>query len=393
MRACEFCFIMPYHISENRGGGAEVQAWLLAKELVQRGYRVAYIAKSVTSKAGQTTTLDGVMVRWVKNTMRFPWLAASDYYHALLELSPSIVVQRMTSFETGVAAYYCRKKKVPFIWICTDNSAPFKWLFLKSQWRISKKAGQRWIKRLVFLASAVVTDFSRHYGMAHTSLAFTQNDFQKAALVQSYGLKSSRMPSGHHLPVSLRAAEARLRERTILWVANLGPRKRPELFVDLARQNRGNREWRFVMIGSRADKAYVQVLFNDKPDNLEWLGRLHFDEALSWFDRAAWFVNTSVEEGEGFPNTFIQAWLRGVPVLTLGCDPDGVITRNDLGFVCDTIEEMDEVINRDWRPEVYEKLSGRVEEYAKQHHSIQVMTDYFLMQIEQHGWIVKRLSK
>ena len=108
MRACEFCFIMPYHISENRGGGAEVQAWLLAKELVQRGYRVAYIAKSVTSKAGQTTTLDGVMVRWVKNTMRFPWLAASDYYHALLELSPSIVVQRMTSFETGVAAYYCR---------------------------------------------------------------------------------------------------------------------------------------------------------------------------------------------------------------------------------------------------------------------------------------------
>jgi len=79
--------------------------------------------------------------------------------------------------------------------------------------------------------------------------------------------------------------------------------------------------------------------------------------------------------------------------LTLGCDPDGVITRNGLGFVCDTIEEMDEVINRDWRPEVYEKLSGRVEEYAKQHHSIQVMTDYFLMQIEQHDWIVKRLSK
>jgi glycosyltransferase involved in cell wall biosynthesis len=41
-------------------------------------------------------------------------------------------------------------------------------------------------------------------------------------------------------------------------------------------------------------------------------------------------VNTS--DYEGFPNTFLQAWIRRLPVVAF-CDPDGVIQRRGLGKV------------------------------------------------------------
>ena len=50
---------------------------------------------------------------------------------------------------------------------------------------------------------------------------------------------------------------------------------------------------------------------------------------------------------EGFPNTFVQAWLRSVPVVSLQFDPDDVIHNEGLGFhsgdfgqLCNHIERL-----------------------------------------------------
>ena len=48
-------------------------------------------------------------------------------------------------------------------------------------------------------------------------------------------------------------------------------------------------------------------------------------------------INTS--EHEGFPNTFLQAWSRGIPVMSF-LDPDNLIQEHNLGIVCKNIEEM-----------------------------------------------------
>jgi glycosyltransferase involved in cell wall biosynthesis len=44
-------------------------------------------------------------------------------------------------------------------------------------------------------------------------------------------------------------------------------------------------------------------------------------------------VNTS--RLEGMPNVFLEAWARGVPVLSLEFDPDGVVAGRGLGIAAE----------------------------------------------------------
>lgn len=373
-----FCFVMPFHILEGRGGGAEVQAWLLARELARRGNTVSYVAQSVQGKAGQAETLDGVRLVWVRYAHHFRWSNAPAYYRAMAALDPDIVVQRMTNFMTGVIGLYGRRHGKRFVWLCTDNAAPLKWMSWRAQRQVNRGRKVNPLKAAVFLAEAFVSDLSRRWGMRQVTLALTQNEDQEEALKQSFGLASRRMISGHEAPVRVISPEERLAGGIVLWVANLGPRKRPERFVELARLSMGSK-LRFVMIGGREDPSYVEGLFRDAPPNLERLGKRPFDETLGWFDRAAFFINTSTTEGEGFPNTFIQAWLRGVPVFTLNVDPDGIVSREGLGRVCaDTAAMRTGLLDLAARPEEYARLSRRVMDFASERYTVSAVADVFL---------------
>lgn len=71
--------------------------------------------------------------------------------------------------------------------------------------------------------------------------------------------------------------------------------------------------------------------------NLDFLGMVPPAELDAWFRGPKILLNTSIREG--FPNTFLQAWMNGVPVITLNIDPDGIIQTRGLGLVAGEEED------------------------------------------------------
>ena len=95
---------------------------------------------------------------------------------------------------------------------------------------------------------------------------------------------------------------------------------------------------RFVMIGADAtgggERPWAQALLERARSlpNLEYLGARSQAQVNQLLARAHVFVNTS--RYEGFPNTFIQAWMREVPVVSLHVDPDRLLETQQVGIFC-----------------------------------------------------------
>lgn len=123
---------------------------------------------------------------------------------------------------------------------------------------------------------------------------------------------------------------------SVIWVGNFRSIKRPELFLGLAGRLPGIR---FVMIGGAGDRELYDrcSLAAAAINNLEFLGSLPFEAASDRIQQAALLVCTS--ETEGFPNTFLQAWSCGVPVVTT-FDLGGLIHYKRLGLVATNLEDL-----------------------------------------------------
>jgi glycosyltransferase involved in cell wall biosynthesis len=104
--------------------------------------------------------------------------------------------------------------------------------------------------------------------------------------------------------------------------------------------------------------------------NIVCLGGVSQDEVNRWLTKAHLLINTSVVEG--FSNTFIQAWLREVPVASLVVDPDrilssglfGACAEGDVGALSRKVVEFALDIEKT------RYLGQQARRYAEQHHGL-----------------------
>jgi len=325
MRKPRICFVSlkSYHLltekKDSMGmGGAELQGLLITKELVERGYEVSIITfehdpdeieKNTpfrligTYPQGQSPQLGKIM-----KAVR---VADADIYYinnAGFILAPLVL------------AAHLRGRKVLF-WAASDSNfdPAFKWFRMPT-----------YRDKLLYL-----------WGLKRCDACVVQNRNQQQMLLRHFGKPSEIISNGFH-----RFEDLSTFQGDVLWVGSMRKVKNPKMFVDLARRVPNAR---FVMVGGnplQKDEFYDSVEEEARQvPNLEFKGFLPFKDVEKLFMRASLFVNTSTLEG--FPNTFLQAWARGVPVVsTVNVNPDGLITDRRLGVVVNTVNEMAETVKR-----------------------------------------------
>ncbi len=319
-------------------GGESVQQTMLAKAFRDMGYEVTLISLDYGQPQGEM--VDGIRVLKTYKAsegvpvLRYVYPRMTSVLSALKAANADIYYQSCAGMLTGLVAWHCERARKQFVFRLAHDSDCIPGQQIIPTWR----------DRKIY-----------EYGLRHADLVAAQGNNQVALLHKHYQLDSVPVNMVVELPSR---DEAVHKDIDVLWVNNLREFKRPELVPELAELLP---ECRFVMIGGAVpgnEHLYEKVRQQAANlNNVDFLGPVPYREVNGYFARTRLFVNTS--DCEGFPNSFLQAWVRRAPVLSF-FDPDGLITRMGLGTVPLNIGEMTEAIrallcNEDSRSEVGEK--------------------------------------
>jgi glycosyltransferase involved in cell wall biosynthesis len=350
----KICFVLPTHWAAVMGG-SQYQAKVLIEHLLGR-----YDADITYLAARTRADFEPSGYRIVKfsdlgGIRRYgAFFDAVRLYRALARLSPDIIYQQVACAHTGIAAFYARRKGARMVWRVTSDrsvSPPrIKW------WRFHQRIEQRFIE----------------YGIKHADLILAQTETQKTALARHYGRSDSIVIRNFHpLPDSSAAPKGGGGKARVVWIANLKRLKNPGAFVRLARRFAAREDVEFVMVGARLERGpWLEELMRDfqSLSNFSYLGALDQDRVNALLETADLLVNTS--DYEGFSNTFIQAWMRRVPVVSLCVDPDGLLEHRGLGCLSGDEEGLARDVGRLLDdPELRRRIGECARGYALEHHS------------------------
>ena len=308
---------------DERIGGEEVQQALLAKALVAAGHDVRLIVGDFGQADGAVfegvTTLKTYAEHEGLPVVRFLYPRLWRFWQALKRANPDVVYVSCAGMQVGIAAMFCKKygKRLVFRAASDSDCDPTKLLI--------RHARDKWLYQ---------------YGVRHADAILVQSKFQQGLLQQHFQRNSTVAA----MLVEQAAGEPPQQDIEVLWVANLRHVKRPDRVLELAKMMP---EVTFHMAGGPAvaeQKLYEQIRSEAKAlPNLVFHGAIAYRDIGKLFDRCKIFINTS--ELEGFPNTFLQSWVRGVPVVAT-FDPDQVIARHGLGVSCDDVRSMQVAVAR-----------------------------------------------
>lgn len=314
------CFVAPkaYGFLTGRtdvpqGGGAEVQQVLLGSELHRRGYRVSF----VTWDYGQPDGIEHHGVRVFRmcrpkaglSGVRFLYPRWTSLWCALRRADAGVYYQRTAGAETGEVALWCWLNGRRFVFAAaTDPDCDPRTPHLQDmRSRLLFRYGLIRADRVI-TQSQVQSEMLRHRGIA-------------ATLIRSCG----RVSAVTGEPIATAGELPR-----VLWLGRFAEVKRLHLLLDLAESCP---QYVFDLVGKHdAHSAYARQIRAraERIGNVKLLGWIPNNRVGEQYLRARVLLCTS--DFEGFPNTFIEAWAHGIPVVST-IDPDGIVERHGVGVV------------------------------------------------------------
>lgn len=337
-------------------GGAELQIKFLIEKLISENYKVYYIyedkkihfvnhhkleLRPIQSKMGSKRFGD----RWI--------LLKNEVFKHLNEIKPDGIYTRTYSSWSGFATKYAVKNNIPHIWaVASDTDLP----------KIAHKASL--LKPRDIIAKRLM-NFTVH----NCSYVILQNSEQLKKLKELYQRDGILITQS-----SKKIDDVSLLNKTdkvldVIWVANLKTIKQPELYLDIVKTYANDSRINFTMVGRSSNYYKEKIKELNSISNFKFLGELKNEEVNALLLKTHILINTSL--AEGFSNTFVQAWLRKVVVVSMNSNPNGTLTEQNIGFV---ENNLDKIITRVGLLMENKKdlmiMADKAYYYALEHHDI-----------------------
>ena len=354
MNLTRLCFVAPAAYPVLAGsrlfpvvGGAEVQQSYLAREFVRRGYAVSMTCMDYGQP--DRCAVDGVTVHRMHApaaglpVVRFLHPRLTSLWAAMGRADADIYYQRTQGALTAFVAAFSRSRgRLSVFAAASDADFDPKTPFIRFG---RDRALYRW-------------------GLRHVSGIAVQSERQRQALARHYGRDAAIIPSCYdHAGTPSRPGGV------ILWVGTIKRIKSPELFIDLA-QRCPNYRFRLVGGGAPEESKLFDCICRKAGTlpNVEMTGFVPLVEAEKHFDEGSLLVNTS--EIEGLPNTFLQAWSRGMPTVSF-FDPGARWREHKVGEVVSSLDDMASCVRSFMQDESRWRRAGSIcREYFSGHHSV-----------------------
>ncbi len=357
------CFVAPkaYPVLSGKRhaqhiGGAEVQQVHIARGLVERDYRVSFVTLDVGQPDGED--LNGIKVyRSYRLDAGWPGLR---FFHprltrdwaAMRRADADIYYQRTGDTLTGLVAGSCRRRRRSFVFAVGNEGDCDPALSFCSSFR--ERIPYRW-------------------GLRRADAVVAQTQTQKRNLRHHFGVEAQVIPSCTVSPPSSTTKPRNPRPR-VIWLGRFAPEKQLEVLLQVAARC-GSVD--FDVLGDGPATPYVQNLRDQalRFSNVRLLGYVPHAELSRHYDEATALICTS--RTEGFPNTFLEAWSRRLPVIT-SIDPDDVVKRHGLGIVRDTSEALSNAVNNVcFDGNLRTRLSDSAYEHFLTHHTMSIAVDAY----------------
>lgn len=340
-------------------GGVERQTSLMAKWFAKRGYQVSIL----TCDEGQDDgiEIDGVRVfkmcrkdAGIKG-LRFFWPKWTSLYRAMAKANADIYYYNTGDQALGQITLWCRRysRKCVYSVAATYNAKTVKFKALTD--------------RFFFI-----------YGLKHTNSIIAQTQQQQQMLLNDFGVVSTVIPmpfEGFNRSLNDHKVNFLSQDPHVLWVGRISKVKRLEWLLDVAEQCP---QITFHVVGaSNKYSDYNSALKKRAADirNVKMYGRIPHEEIAKYYQSCHILCCTSAREG--FPNTFLEAWSLGIPVVST-FDPDNIVSKYGLGWTASNVDELVKVLNTaTTSPQKWIAASHAARSFYLKNHTLEVTMPKF----------------
>lgn len=339
-------------------GGVERQTALLSEWLVNSGHDVTVITWN--EGGSPIEIVNGVrIIKLCKVTDGLPIIRFfiprwTSLLRALKQADSELYYHNCAEYVTGQIAFWAKKNNKAFIYTVASDA--------DCEAELPKLQTKR--DRFLFL-----------YGLKNANKIICQTHKQSKLLKHNYHLKSKVIPMPTTPPQGTAEPHRQFSAQKIIWVGRIQKVKRIEWLIDIAE---ALPDINFEVVGpDNHNPEYTNDILPRAIalKNVNFVGKIGRQDMPAIYKNATILLNTSFYEG--FPNTFLEAWSYGVPVIST-VDPDNVIEKNKLGFSSSEkhqlIKSIKELLKQ---KEKWEQYSLNSYNYYTQNHEMESVQKQF----------------